>query len=377
MRKTLTTALPAVLAGLLAAACSGPASELRGVVHEARDRVDALLDAYDRAGDPEERAAEALAALEPCPAEYERPPMHTSGPPPFEGEVERPSSLPAPEDEADELREHRGNCRTGERVLGEVPRQMARMRAGLEDYAYYADALERGIGAMSTDQAAQIAAEVHEAASDGADDTLGARYAAVDRGVQRAAAEVREMYLAAGFAGTRLSPDRIPRDPDALEALAEPWTRIIEERARAAEFLAAWNGYQRRLYEGPDAEDPDLAAPRWDPPTGRWTGRYRNLDILYDTTPQDFEITIRPDGGASVEYLADRPRDRCRGELEDGEPSGAGARTVTYRERITGGTCSSGAEIVLERTGRDRMRYRSSSGYRGHAGELTRENPAD
>ena len=378
---TKTPKLLAVLLGTaLAAACGGPASELRGVVDEARERVGALLDAYDRSGDPEERTAEALAAMEPCPADYELPPMHTSGPPPYEGEIERPASLPAaPDAERWALLDHRNNCQIGESVLRRIPREMAGMREALEDYPDYADALERGIGALTADEAAEIAAAVREVASDNDDDTLRARYTAVNVGVGGAVAEVREMRLAARFRGTGVNPGGIPRDPDALEARAKPWTRIIETRTRAVEFIVARNDFQRRLYEGPDAQDPDLAAPGWDPPTGRWTGRYRRLSLSAET-PQDIEITIRADGGASVEYPAERSQDRCRGELEDGEPSGTAGRTVTYQERITSGRCTTDAEVVLERTGPDRMRYRwRRPGFTTYSwvGELTRGEPTD
>ena len=376
MRKTLNTVLPAVLAGLVAAACGGPASELRDVVDEARDRVERLLDAYNRAGDPEERTSEALAALRRCPPEYEQPPLHTSGPPPFEGEVDRPASLPAPEAEEEALYEHQENCVMGENRVRQVPRRMERTRTALEAYSDYADILDRAIGALSPELAEEISIQVNTAPSDDDEDPFGARYRAFIRGMQLAAAETRSTIMAGVFTRTGANPESIPTDAAALEELAEPWPTMLAERARAVDFFTVRNDFQRRLYEGPDAEDPDVAAPGWDPPTGRWTGRYRDIGALSRDGEWDVAITIRTDGGTSIAYPDVGARQSCSGELVDAEPSGTAGRTVTYREQITDGPCGTDASVVLERTGLNRMRYRWSSG-QYYGGELTRSPGTD
>ena len=265
--------------------------------------------------------AEALAAMEPCPAEYQPPPLH-EGDPPFEDEVERPAGLPELISSA--AAAHGQACRRGADYLNQIAERIESTREGIQAFDAYADALEDAIDTLSDTAIEGITDEIAEAAeaaaSRGEDvDTFPARYAVLNRRAIQQSPELYDASMAAAFAGVQINIEAVPTDPEVLEEAASPWNSLVEARARAAEYRRASNDYQRAIHEGPDAPDPDEAAPGWGPATGHWIGRLTGRG----RTPIVVEIRITEDGPPAIEYPANPPtRQRfCGGTLEDGDPS--------------------------------------------------------
>lgn len=355
--------LPTVLFGAaFAAACGGPATVLHDVLDEAETRVDFALETFE---DTADEMNEAIATeLPPCPAAYEPPVL--SEPPPYRDVVERPADLPDSAEENDVLYRHRIACRDSGTALRNLTSIRDEALPPLEDFSEYVDALRDFIDDDMTDEDIEsLSAEVDAVARarTDEDDTLQLRYQRLHSRVVELSPLLSEMALVVRRPGARVAPGRLP-DPEAREdlaALAEPWTGIIENHAEARAFFEVWNDYRRRIYEGPDAEDPDKAAAGWNPPTGVWTGEYVQLGREY-VGRYVVRITFEADGRVVSRY----PESNCGGPLELISTSGAFGRVTRYSD--TG--CTRPATVTLERTGEDRMRFQYG---RTHAGNLTRE----
>lgn len=127
---------------------------------------------------------------------------------------------------------------------------------------------------------------------------------------------------------------------------------------------------RRRIYEGPDAEDPDEAAADWNPVTGVWSGEYAASRTFGRRNPDRVRITFQADGAVVSHY----PDPNCGGALQLTSTSGALGRVTQYRETLnTGrGRCVDNGTVTLERTGEDRMRFRWT-GRGDYVGNLTRQ----
>ena len=367
----------AVLLGVaLAAGCGGPAAVLHDVLDEAEERVDLVLDSYD---DTEDELNEAAAMeLPPCPTEYEPPPL-SEVPPPYEDIVERPAELPDPAELNSTLSTHRTMCREGGTALQALPELREAQRPPLEDFSDYADAIRSFIDDDMTDEQVEtLSAEVDAVARarPDAEDTLELRYERLAERIIALSPLVREMAQGARRPGARVNPGLIPH-PEAGESLAEllePWTTVIEAHAEARAFFEVRNDYRRRIYEGPDAEDPDLAAADWNSPTGVWSGEYAALRRFTGrrAQPDRVRITFQADGATVSDY----PDSNCGGSLQLTSTSGAFGRVTQYRETLNTGrrACIDNGTVTLERTGEDRMRFHwTAPGYGESAGNLTRQ----
>ena len=374
---TKTPKLLAVLLGTaLAAGCGGPAALLHDVLDEAEERVQFVLDSYE---DTEDAMNEAAAMeLPPCPAWYEPPPL--SGDAPYEEMFERPTELPTGREETRLRRTHRTVCEEGETVLQNIPAAREELQRQLEDYAEYADALRDFIDDdMSDDDVERLSAEVEavDAARTGDEDTLERRYSLMNDRLLALSPLVREMALEARRPGARVRPGQIP-DPERhdtaeeLRELLEPWTAVTAAHAEARAFLTTAADYRRRIYEGPNAPDPDETAGDWNPPTGTWEGEYAQVGgfSFGGIRTSRVRITIDADGGVASDY----PDSNCGGALQLNSTSGAFDRVTEYRESLTTGerNCENGGTVTLERTWENRMRF-SWRGRQSYAGNLTRE----
>ena len=376
VRQKNVTKAPELLAVLLgtalAVACGGPAAVLHDVLDEAEERVDLVLESYDDTeGEMNEVAAMELPA---CPTEYEPPPL-SEGPPPYEDVVERSAELP----DAAELNgirsTHETVCRGGGAALRAIPGMREQLQPQLEDFSDYAEALRNFIDDDMTDEDIEsLSAEVDAVARarPEEDDTLQLRYERLNDRVIELSPLVREMARGARRPGARVRPGFIP-DPEAGESLAEilePWTTVIEAHGEARAFFEVWNDYRRRIYEGPDAEDPDEAAADWSPPTGVWNGEYarsRRLSARGDPARR-IRVTFQAEGALDFHWL----EDNCGALHQLTSTSGAFGRVTQYRE--TSGSCVYNGTVTLERTGEDRMRVRwTAPGYGNYAGNLTRQ----
>lgn len=359
-----TPELPAVLFGAaLAAACGGPAAVLHDVLDEAEGRVDFVLEEFEDTADEMDAAAEA--ELPPCPTEYEPPVL--SDPPPFLDVVERPAGVPVPADENEVLSMHRVVCRDSARSLRALPGLRDEALPRLEDFAAYVDALRGFISDdMADEDIERLGGELEAiaAARPAGEDTLQLRYERLHGRLAELSPLVAEMALVVRRPGARVAPGRF-LDPDNPEELAEslaPWRLIIENHEKARAFFEVWNDYRRRIYEGPDAEDPEEAAAGWGPPTGVWTGLYVDTSRFSAGTPLRVRVAFEPGGEVVSRYLDSN----CGGPLELISASGASGRIMEYNER----GCTVPAVVVLERTAEDRMRFRYG---RRYAGNLARE----
>lgn len=368
-----TSGLPAVLvAAAIAAACGGPAAVLHDVLDEAEDRVDFVLDVFD---DTEDEMNEAAATeLPPCPAEYEPPPLW-EGPPPYEDAVERPADLPDPADQNDILSTHRAACRDSGPLLLAMPGVRDQLRPQLEDFSDFAEAMRNSIDDDMTDEQIEtLSAEVDAVARarPDAEDTLQLRYERLLDRMLELSPLVREMARGARRPGAFVNPGAIPY-PEAGDDLAEftePWTAVMETHAEAQAFFEVWNNYRRRIYEGPDTEDPDEAAADWTPLTGVWTGEYARSRTFGRENPDRVRITFEADGTAISYY----PDSNCGGALELTSTSGAFGRVTQYRETLNRGRgrCVDNGTVTLDRTGEDRLRFHWT-GFGESAGNLTRQ----
>ena len=361
-----------LLAAALAAGCGGPAAILHDVLDEAEERVDLVLENYD---DTEDEMNEAAAMeLPPCPTEYEPPPL-SGGPPPYEDVVERPAELPDPAELNSILSTHQTVCREGGATLRAIPGMREQLQPQFEDFSDYADAIRSFIDDDMTDEQVEtLSAEVDAVARarPDEDDTLQLRYERLNERIIDVSPLVREMARGARRPGARIRPGLIPH-PDAGESLVEllePWTTVIEAHAEARAFFAVWNDYRRRIYEGPDAEDPDDAAADWDPPTGVWNGEYARARRSSVTrgSGRGIRITFQAEGALDFHWLVED----CSALHQLTSTSGAFGRVTQYRE--TSGSCSYNGTVTLERTGEDRMRVLwTAPGYGTYAGYLTRQ----
>ena len=364
--------LAVLLGATLAAACGGPTAVLHDVLDEAEERVDLVLESYE---DTEDEMNEAVAMeLPPCPTEYEPPPL-SEGPPPYEDLVARPAELPAAAELNSIRSTHATMCRGGEAALRAIPGLREQMQLQLEDFADYADALRDFIDDDMTDEDIEtLSAEVDAVARarPDEDDTLQLRYQRLNNRVIELSPLVREMARGARRPGAGVRPGLIPH-PEAGESLAEllePWTTVTEAHAEAQAFFAVWNDYRRRIYEGPDAEDPDQAAADWGSLTGVWSGEYARAGRYSASgTPRGVRITFQADGAIDLHWI----NDNCGALYQLTSTSGAFGRVTQYRE-TTGSCVYNGAIMTLERTGEDRMRFHwTAPGYGAYAGNLTRQ----
>ena len=361
-----------LLTAALAAGCGGSAGVLHDVLDEAEERVDLVLESNE---DTEDEMNEAAAMeLPPCPTEYEPPPL-SAGAPPYEGLVERPAELPAAAELNSIRSTHATMCRGGEASLRAIPRLREQMQLQLGDFSDYADALRDFIDDDMTDEDIEtLSAEVDAVARarPDEDDTLQLRYQRLNDRVIELSPLVREMARGARRPGAGVRPGLIPH-PDAGESLTEilePWTTVINAHAEAQAFFAVWNDYRRRVYEGPDAEDPDQAAADWGPLTGVWSGDYARAGrYSRSETPRGVRITFRADGGVDLHWI----NDNCGALYQLTSTSGAFGRVTEYPE-TTGSCVYNGAVMTLERTGEDRMRFGwTAPRYGAYAGNLTRQ----
>ena len=349
--------LAVLLAAALAAACGGRGGVLHDVLDEAEERVNLLLEGFE---DAEDEMNEAVAMeLLPCPDEYE-PPRHADEPPPFMDVVDRPAEI-SEADEAVHLRgrrhdamsiltmSHKRVCLSAQNSLDALPRTREQIQRGLEGFSGYADAVRDFINEdMSDEDIESLSAEVNAIAPEARpddDDPLQLRY---DRLIDRVF-ELSPLVRAMGgtWPGAQVQPGVIPPDSENRTRLIEAWTGIIEAHAAARAFVKVWNDYHRRIYEGPDARDPDEAAADWDPGlTGIWNGEYR------DYRRRDWSVQITFEAVGTI--VANYPDWGCEGQLELTSTSGAFGRITQYREY---GCRSPNATVTLERTAADRMRF--------------------
>ena len=359
-----------LLTAALAAGCGGSAGVLHDVLDEAEERVDLVLESYE---DTEDEMNEAVAVeLPPCPTEYEPPPL-SQGPPPYESLVERPAELPAAAELSSIRSTHATMCRGGEAALRAIPGVREQMQLQLGDFSDYADALRDFIDDDMTDEDIEtLSAEVDAVARarPDEDDTLQLRYQRLNDRVIELSPLVREMARGARRPGAGVRPGLIPH-PDAGESLTEilePWTTVMNAHAEARAFFAVWNDYRRRIYESPDAEDPDQAAADWGPLTGVWSGDYARAGrYSRSETPRGVRITFRADGAIDLHWI----NDNCGARYQLTSTSGAFGRVTEYPE-TTGSCVYNGAVMTLERTGEDRMRFNwRAPAYGAYAGNLT------
>ena len=363
-------------AAVFTAACGGPAGALHDVLDEAQDRVETVLDIFE---DTDEAMTAALATeLPPCPAQYQ-PPVLLQNEPPYGDVVETPTAL-ADVDQAEMLLIHRQACAGAAAVLQERGRYRELSRPLLEDFAGYADAMRDFIDDdMSDDDVEQLSAELDAIIEARADDidTLELRYERLHDRLVDLSPLVREMAHGTDRPASRVNPgglaDMSVREN--FEAAAEPWAEIFEAHAAARAFFAIWNDYTRRIYEGPDAEDPDEAAVNWGLITGIWTGEYVQVRQDYNSdgyrvsvgeTPRRIRLTLDANGEGTSEYIDSN----CGGPLELVQRSGASDRITQYDDR----GCSGRAVLTLERTAENRIRIEYAGGMSGrYRGEVTRQ----
>ena len=361
-----------LLTAALAAGCGGSAAVLHDVLDEAEDRVDLVLENYD---DTEDEMNEAASMeLPPCPTEYEPPPL-SEGPPPYEDVVEKPAELPDPAELNSILSTHQTVCREGGATLRAIPGIREQLQPQLDDFSDYADAIRSFIDDdMTEEDIESLSGEVDAVARarPDEDDTLQLRYQRLSERIIELSPLVREMARSARRPGARVAPGVIP-DSEAGERLAqilEPWTVVIEAHAEARAFFEVWNDYRRRIYEGPDAEDPDEAAADWSPPTGVWNGEYARTwrSSFTRGSVERIRITFQAEGALDVHWV----EEDCSTLHEQTSTSGAFGRVTQYRE--TSGSCTYNGTLTLDRTGEDKMRMLwAAPRYGAYAGNLTQQ----
>ena len=365
--------LAVLFAPALAVACGGPAAPLYDVLDEAQERVDHVLAALD---DTEDEMNEATGAeLPPCPSHYEPPPLST-GQAPYEDVVERPAELGDPVEERELVNRHARHCRESGRSLQGLQNTRQQLRSAYEGFADYAQAMGDFIADdMTSEQIGTLSAEIEAVAAARPDeeDTLRQRYERLNDWIIGRSPLVREMSLVATRRGSRFMPAMLPAAED-IEGLVPnivgEWTTIIENHTEARNFFRIRNDYRRRIYEGPDAVDPDEAAADWTPLAGVWTGEYANTRLAGGwSTPTAVEITFDSNGdGATISVPG-----YCRESLQLTSRTEAFGRVTEYD--LTGGGCRIPSPVILDRTAEDKLRlywnqrnrsFRQSGGVSGY-----------
>ena len=355
--------LAVLLGAALAAGCGGPAAALHDVLDEAETRAELMLEIIEESNEDEMNEGSAT-ELPPCPREYD-PPALSEEPPPYMDVVDRPAVL-----DAGSIQMHRITCINATRDLRLIPRNWASLRPQLADFPDYADTLRSVINndleAGHIERLSAAVAAAAEADPD-ADDTLRLRYVQLNLGIVPLSPLVGEMFDARR-PGARFDPGVIAdlTVSENLENAREPWTTIIEAHAEAVAFFEAWNDYRRRIYEGPDAKDPDEDGANWGPLTGVWTGEYAAIDVLGNAGPREpVRITFEADGDVASHY----PDADCGGTLDLRRTGRAFGRWTTYTENACGWTRA----VTLERMADDRMRFSAMRRVTNWGGNLTRE----
>lgn len=346
--------LAVVLGTALCAGCGGPAAVLHDVLDEGEERVERVLEIRE---ETEDEMSEAIAIeLPPCPAEYQPPPF-AENPPPYADIVERPAELPEPSEWNETRRTHRTTCENANAALQAIPRILEEGQRQLEDFSGYADAMRSFIDDdMADDEVEALSAAIDaivRARPEG-EDTLQLRYQRLNTRLLEMSPLVREMAQGTRRPGSRVNPGGIPdlTVRENVESIRAPWMSIIDAHADAQAFFEIANENRRRIYEGPDAEDPEEAAAGWNPLSGVWTGESGRTGTILSGRRDRVTVTFEAAGEVILHY----PDSECGGPLELTSTSGASGRITEYRE--TGGrACRRNATVRLERTAEDRIRF--------------------
>ena len=237
----MTLGLTAVLSTLAGAACGGVSGELHAVLDAAEERNAETLENLESARPQIEAALEFPGPEERCPPGYQ--PEVRVWPPPHMDVVEKPELL---NDDSSEVLRKGFICRDIDRDMLRHQEGYERLIAQREDprweeqfrlLRYRID--ER----LDDEEREEIWSSIREIVETAApdEDTLVRRFQTLKTG----------LFVSDNlFASNRLN---LPNNADIVEDVLAGIQSTRNRYTEAAEYLRAWNDYQRQIYEGPDS----------------------------------------------------------------------------------------------------------------------------